>query len=158
MKHIIFIVLIALISTSLEAAHMIKTDRNESGHDYPDNRIEGYKYFGWGMRGPGDPGYRCGHYSYDDMGYYGMMPGLMMPGMAGYGMGPGMWGYDAGRHYNFMDDTVEIRRDLLTLQFDYNEALRNRDIKRDDLIKMETEILELQMKIKEKWWNRTDQD
>ena len=132
---------------------MIKDDRHENADDYPDNRIEGYKYFEWGMYGPGAPGYGCEHGSY---GYSGIMPGMMMPGMMGYGMGPGIWEYDADRYEKYMDDTVEMRRALNNMQFDYSEALRNRDVKHDDLIKMETEVLELQMKIKEKWWNRTD--
>jgi len=71
-------------------------------------------------------------------------------------MSPGMWGYDSNRYDKFLNDTVDLRRALHNRRFDYNEALRNREVKHDDLIKMEKEMLELQMKIKEKWWNRTD--
>jgi len=73
----------------------------------------------------------------------------------GYITGPGMWGYDANRYNQFLNDTVDLRRELHNRQFDYKEALENRDVTNDDLIRMEKEMLELQMKIYEKWWNRT---
>lgn len=151
MRYIIFIMLIVFLVGSVEAGHMIKSDRHEGGHDYHDNRMEGYKYFRWGMHWLGIPGYGCGYGSYNNMELQGIMPGMM-----GYGMGPGMWGYDAKRNEKFLQDTVDIRRELLNRQFDYNEALRHRDVKHDDIIKMEKGILELQMTIKEKWWNRID--
>lgn len=156
MKNIVCILVLVLLVASVGTAHMIKGDRHEEGHDYPDNRMEGYNLFGWGMHGPSAPDYECGHGSYGNMGHHGMMPGMMMPGMMGYGMGPGMWGYDANRYDKFLDDTVGMRRSLNNMQFDHSEALRNRDVKRDDLIKMEKEMLELQIKIKERLWNRTD--
>ncbi len=150
MRQTIFIMVIVFLVGSVEAGHMIKSDRQEGGHDYPDNRMERSSYFRWGIHLPGIPGYGCWNGSYNNM-EHGMMPGMM-----GYGMGPGMWGYDANRNEKFLKDTVDMRRELHNRQFDYNEALRNRDIQHDDLIKMEKEIRELQMKIKETWWNRTD--
>ncbi len=151
MRNIVFTVFLLLLCSSVEAAHMIKDNRHESERNYPDNRMTGYEFLGWGFYGPGAPGYGCEHGGYGNMGHHGMMPG-----MTGYGMGPGMWGYDADRNDKFMHDTAEMRKELHIRQFDYNEALRNRDLNHNDLIKMETEILELQMKIREKWWNRID--
>jgi hypothetical protein len=151
MRNTVFIMFFVFLIGSVEAGHMIMSDRDEGGREYPDNRMEGYKYFRWGMHLPGFPGYGCGYGSYSNMEYQGIMPGLM-----DYGIGPEMWGYGANRNEKFLEDTVDLRRELLNRKFDYNEALRNRDAKHDDMIKMEKEILELQMKIKETWWNRTD--
>ncbi|UCH81097.1 MAG: hypothetical protein JSW20_00410 [Nitrospiraceae bacterium] len=156
MKKVMFITLIILLFVSAGMAHMMKEDRYEGRHDFPDNRMEGYKFFGWGMHGPQTPDCGCGHemmsHEYcGTMGHQGMLPGMM-----GYGMGPGMGGFDADRYDTFMRDTIDMRREFHNREFDYNEALRNRDVKHDDLIKMEKEMLELQMKIREKWWNRTD--
>jgi len=136
MRQIIFILLSIILIASVGTAHMIKEERHERGQGYTDNRMAGYEFLGWGMRGAGR-GYGVG------------------PGMMGYGMGPGMWGYDANRYDKFLNDTVDMRREFNTRQFDYNEALRNRNINSNDLIKMEKEMLELQIKIKEKWWNNT---
>jgi hypothetical protein len=137
MRQIVFIILIVLLISSVGTAHMIKEDRHEGGQDYPDNRMAGYEFLGWGTYGPG-AGYGVG------------------PGMMGFGMGSGMWGYDANSYDKFLNNSVDLRRELNNRQFDYNEALRNRDVKSDDLIKLEKEMMELQMKIKEKWWNRTE--
>ena len=68
---------------------------------------------------------------------YGMHPGMMR----GYGMGPGMRGYYSPEQYekqfkehqDFLDETRELRKKLHTLKFDFAEARRNPDAKRDDL-------------------------
>jgi hypothetical protein len=151
MRHTVFMMFFVFLVGSVEAGHMIMSDRHDGGRDYTDNRMEGYKYFRWGMHLPDIPGYGCGDGSYSNMEHQGMTSG-----MRGYGIGPEMWGYGATRNEKFLEDTVDIRRELHNRQFDYNEALRNRDVKHDDIIKMEKGILELQMTIKEKWWNRID--
>ena len=160
MRYIVFLLMIFCILATAESAHMIKDNEHKGRQDYPDNRRAGYEFLGWGMYGSGPMGYGIapGMTGYDGcgmMGNRGMM-GYGGPGMMGYGMGPGMWGYDADRFDTYLNDTVDLRRELINRQFDYSEALRNRDMRSDDLIKMETEMLELQLKIKEKCWNRTD--
>ncbi len=149
MKYIVFIIAIVLLAGSAGAGHMFKNGGQEGRQGYTDNRMEGYKYFRWGMN---EMGYGCGDNGYGSMGQHNILSG-----MTGFGMGPGMWGYDAGRDDKFLDNTAELRRELHIKQFDYNEALRNREITSDELIKMETEILEIEMNIKEKWWNKTDE-
>jgi hypothetical protein len=100
------------------------------------------------------------------MGGYGMGPGMMgghgygmHPGMMrGYGMGPGMGGYYSPEQYDkqfkehqdFLDETRELRKKLYTLKFDFAEAQRNPDTKRDDLKKINAEMETIFKQIHEK--------
>jgi hypothetical protein len=104
------------------------------------------------------------------MGYggYGMGPGMMghmgnMMGYGGYGMGPGMMGKMGGgmmgygpQGYNpeagqkFLDETRETRKKLHNRKFEYFEAMRNPEAKREDILKMEREIRDLQWELYEK--------
>ena len=99
---------------------------------------------------------------------YGMGPGMM--GNYGYGMGPKMMGgrhgcgqhmrsdcYGYGRsqedHEKFrkvMDETREMRKKLVLLQFDYREMLRNPDTTLKEKMEMERKMFELQQQIQEK--------
>jgi hypothetical protein len=98
----------------------------------------------WG----GGPGY--GHMGYGPgygmMGYgpgYGMMgygPGYMM----GYGPGYGMMGYGPGygpESEKFLKETADIRRELNTKTFEYNEALRTGDEKKAEALAKDIEVL-----------------
>ena len=77
---------------------------------------------------------------------YGMNPQMM--GGYGQGMGLNMMGYYSPEQYEkqykefqgFLDDTRELRKKLHTLKFDFAEAQRNSDTKREDLEKMNTEM------------------
>jgi hypothetical protein len=88
---------------------------------------------------------------------YGMNP-QMMGGGYGYGMGPGMMGGYSPQQYekqykefqSFLDDTRDLRKKLHTLKFDFAEAQRNPDTKREDLEKMNTEMESLWKQIYEK--------
>lgn len=103
------------------------------------------------------------------MGYggYGMGPGMMGQGhMSGCGMmGRGMMGYGGygTREYNpeayqkyqeqyqkYLDDTAGLRKKLHNMKFEYFEAVRNPDTKRDAVLKLEKEIRDLQWDIYEK--------
>ena len=85
---------------------------------------------------------------------YGRNPGMM----GGYGMGPGMMGYYSPEQYekqfkehqDFLDETRELRKKLHTLKFDFAEAQRNPDTKRDDLDKMNAEMETIFKQIHEK--------
>jgi hypothetical protein len=99
---------------------------------------------GWGM-GSGMMG----------MGY-GHMMGSGMMGM-GYGhmMGQGMMGM--GMMYlndpemrKFLDETVELRRKLLLMKFDYFEAMRKPDVSAETVKKMRKELTGLMRKLQEK--------
>ncbi len=97
----------------------------------------------------------------------GMMGGMMGQGhMRGYGMmGPGMMGgYGSGSEgYNpeaykkyqeeyqkYLNDTVSLRKKLHSKKFEYFEALRNPDTKRETIMKLEKEIRDIQWDIYEK--------
>ena len=67
MRQIVFLLMIFCILATAESAHMIKNMEHKGGHDYPDNRRAGYELLGWGMYGSG---------------------------AMGYGIAPGMTGYD----------------------------------------------------------------
>ena len=75
----------------------------------------------------------------------------------GYGMGPGMRGYSPQQYekqykenQQFLNETKELRKKLHTLQFDYAEALRNPNTKREDLEKMNGEMESIWKQIYEK--------
>jgi len=100
------------------------------------------------MMGPGMMGgYGMGH---------GMMGGMMGPGMMGRMrgmMGPGgygMQGSDPAAYQKYLNDTTELRKKLHDRKFEYFEAARNPDIKREALMKLEKEILDLQWDLYEK--------
>ena len=86
------------------------------------------------------------------MGMMGMGPG-MGQGMGMMGGGMGM-AYDSPRYQarmkKFMDDTVDLRRELHAKMFDYREALRHEDAKDEDIEKLEKEVYGLQEQIQEK--------
>jgi len=99
---------------------------------------------GWGMMGPGMMGPGWGMMGPGMMGPgWGMMgPGMMGPGwgMMGPGMtGPG-WGFDYEKMKKFMDETRELRRNLMLKNFEYYEALRDPGTKPETLKKMEDEL------------------
>jgi hypothetical protein len=90
---------------------------------------------------------------------------MMGPGMMGYGMGPGMMGYGGhmmGRcgmmgnygiskeYSTFLDETRSPRKELHMKKFEYSEALRDPDTKRENIIEMEKQMRELQNQIYKK--------
>ncbi len=139
------------------------------GHGYP---MMGPDMMGYGGYGRGYPMMGPGMMGYGDYGHgYGMMgPGMMGYGGYGHGygmMGPGMMGYGENYHsrgygwnapqgvssekeQKFLNDTVQLRKQLNDKRFDYFEARRNPDTTRDQLIAIEKQIQDLQDKISEK--------
>jgi len=95
---------------------------------------------GYGMMGPG--------YGYGMMGPgygYGMMgPGY---GMMGPGYGP-MWGANDEETTKFLDETVDLRRQLHDKVFDLREAYRAGD--KDKAEALEKEVESIRDKIAEK--------
>jgi len=81
-----------------------------------------------------------------------------MTGNFGYGMGPGMMGGYSPEQYKkqyqenqqFLDETRDLRKKIHTLKFDYAEALRNPETKREDLTKMNAEMEKIWKQIHEK--------
>lgn len=106
---------------------------------------------GGGMMGGG----MCGM-----MGGPGMRKGMMSSGLLGImGVHPGMRGMRAlndpkVKEYlsspeikSFLDDTKDLRRNLLLRKFDYFETARNPQAKPEDLKKLKQEIKKLQAEI-----------
>jgi len=101
-----------------------------------------------GMMGPGmmGPGmmWQMGDYDMMGQGMMGRMGGMMGPG------GYGMKGTDPEVYQKYLNDTSELRRKLHDKKFEYFEAVRNPDIKRDTVMKLEKEILDLKWELYEK--------
>ena len=104
---------------------------------YPCSQMMGYG--GYGMMGPGMMG--SGIASPGMMGRHGMM---------GYGKGHGKSGYNAEAYQKFLNETADLRKELHNKKFEYFEALRNPDAKREAILKIEKGIWDLQWKIYEK--------
>ena len=125
------------------------------GYNMGSQMMGGYGY-GYGM----NPGMMMGGYG------YGMGPSMMgtgqhpcITGGYGYGMGhhemmhgysgyPGMMGYYSPEQYEkqykeqqeFLNETKELRKKLHMLKFDFAEAQRDPDTKREELEKLNTEM------------------
>ncbi len=112
----------------------------------------------WGMRGNG--GHMMGG-SYGMM-QHGMMGGgqpMMGPGMmggfGGYGDCPGATAFGDGQwtnesHQKFLDDTVELRKELNDTYFAYQEARRNPNTTREQLVSIEKELIDLRSQLQER--------
>jgi hypothetical protein len=74
-----------------------------------------------------------------------MGPGHMTA--PGHMAGPGMYGY--GMDAKFLDNTVDIRRNLHNKKFEYAEAIRNPETTPEDMRKLDKEITGLQKKLYE---------
>ena len=93
-------------------------------------------------------------------GGYGMMDGgydMMGDGHVMMGDGHGMMGDGRGNNswsneerQKFLNDTAELRREMNNKRFDYNEARRNPKTTRQQLSKMEKEMIDLRDKIYDK--------
>jgi hypothetical protein len=99
-----------------------------------------------------------GALAYAGPGFWG--GGHMGYGHGGYGMGPGygmgqtygghMYGQRGGYDQKFLDETVDLRKELHNKKFEYFEAARNSETDNTTLTKLEKEIREIQEKISEK--------
>ncbi len=110
------------------------------------------------MRGPGMMG---GGYGGQMMG-----PGMMGGGYGGQMMGPGTregnfgscpCGAWFGQNYQnndayhkFMDDTVDLRKELNSKRFEYTEMMRNPNTSREEIASLEKEIFNLQQQLQDK--------
>jgi len=93
-----------------------------------------------------------------------MGPGMMGMGMMGMGgpwmtghhgpgcmMGPGaMATFSPEQRQTFLDQTTDLRRQMMEKRFAYMEALRNPKTTPDDLAVLEKEIIDLRAKIFDK--------
>ena len=131
MKHILLISMIILVimagfgHTQMQG-HMMGSEVQQ--------RAGGYYPCGQTM-GPGYGGHMMGH---------GM--GMMGPGYGGHMMGYG----DSESNRKFLDDTVDVRREMHNKKFDYFEASRNPDTKPEKISKLKKEMRALQIKMLEK--------
>jgi len=79
------------------------------------------------------------------MGCNGMMGGSMMNRMT------------PGQQQTFMNQTTELRKQMMELRFSYMEAMRNPDTSPEDLAKIEKQMLELRTKMIGKMENMQNQ-
>jgi len=89
-----------------------------------------------GMRGQGMMGGNQGNWG--GMGCNGMMGGAMMNQMT------------PAQQQDFMNQTVDLRQEMMTLHFAYREAMRNPAANPKDLAKIEKKMLELRIKMMDK--------
>lgn len=91
---------------------------------------------GWGGGGyMMNPGYVGGHMMGQGHG-------------SGYMMGRGGPGYGADQ--NFLEETADLRKELHNKRFEYFEASRHPEVTKETLAKLEKEIYDIQVKIREK--------
>lgn len=100
--------------------------------------------------------YAHGGYGYDG-GYgmmgsgYGMMGGGRMMGSGsgcpGYGWNGAANGWNTAENQNFLQGTVQLRKQLNDRRFDYREALRNPNTTPEQLAKIEKEMIDLRTQI-----------
>jgi hypothetical protein len=88
----------------------------------------------WGMMG-GNQG------DWDGMGCSGMMGGAMMNHMT------------PGQQQEFMNQTTELRKEMMDLRYAYGEAMRNPATTPKDLANIEKNMLELRIKMMGKMQN-----
>ncbi len=72
---------------------------------------------------------------WNGMGCNGMMGGAMMNQMS------------PGQQQAFMNQTTDMRKEMMDLRFDYREAMRNPDTNSKDLANIEKKMLELRTKM-----------
>lgn len=116
-------------------------DRGYGGRGYGGHMMDN----AYGQMGPGMMG-----------GNYGMMgPGMM----GGYGgrfndcPGAGYFGNDGWNsesQQKFLEDTVDLRKDLNNKMFEYGEAQRNPDTTREQLASIEKEVIDIRTKLQDK--------
>jgi hypothetical protein len=91
------------------------------------------------MQGQGMMGGNQGNW--DGMGCNGMMGGAMMNKMT------------PGQQQDFMNQTTELRKEMMDLRFAYGEAMRNPATTPKDLANIEKNMLELRIKMMGKMQN-----
>ncbi len=92
-----------------------------------------------GMMGQGMMGGNQGNWG--GMGCNGMMGGAMMNQMT------------SGQQQAFMDQTTDMRKEMMDLRFDYMEAMRSSNTDPKDLARIEKQMLELRTKMMGKMEN-----
>jgi hypothetical protein len=83
----------------------------------------------------------------------GMMGGMMgmCPNMMGGGMmGQGMMNINHPRMQKFLDETKDLRRELLLKKFEYSEAMRDPETSPETLVKLLKEKKAIMLKLYEK--------
>jgi hypothetical protein len=112
----------------------------------------------WGMRGNGGQmmggNYGMMHHGMMGGGQQMMGPG-MMGGVGGYRDCPGAAASGDGQWTNesqqkFLDDTVELRKELNDTHFAYQEARRNPETTREQLVSIEKEMIDLRSQLQER--------
>lgn len=121
-------VLILFLSVSYAYSHM-----HEGGPMMGETKQGMATSPGYGMMGPGYGGH------------------MMGAGCGGHMMGQGVLGFGTEEeNRKFIDDTVDLRREMHNKKFEFSEALRRSDTSRKTLLKLKKEILEIKVKMYER--------
>jgi hypothetical protein len=110
--------------------------------------------YGGGPRGGGGYGMMGG-------GYGGMGPGMMdgfggnggyynCPGTAGFGPNGQQNNWNSENYQKFLNDTVQLRREMNNKRFEYQEALRDPKTTRAQLATLDKTMIDLRYKLAEK--------
>lgn len=116
-----------------------------------------YAQMGGGMMGPGMMGGGYGGGYYGEQGW-----GCPGPGCGGWGMGQGMmgggmmgqgmmgWRAYSPQSKKFLDDTRDLRKEILIKQYEYNEVMRDPGATSESVMKLQEELRRLNIKLYEK--------
>jgi len=137
------ILLISVLALGLATAGLVYAHGGGYGYGGGNNMMGGG---GYGMMGNG----------YGGMGQ-GMMDGYGCNGGYNYGsnadgFGPNgrQNGWNNANNQKFLDETVQLRREMNDKRFEYHESLRDPKITRAQLAVLEKAIIDLRYKIAEK--------
>jgi hypothetical protein len=157
----VFVITILIFGLMATFSFALMQEGMMGGHSEQDKMDSGM--MGSGMMGKGMMGPEMMGHGMHGMGMMGpCMMGMMHGGGMGYGtgtgmmhgmgmMGTGMVGYGNVETYRkFLNETVDLRKEIHNKRFEYFEALRNPKTKPETITKLEKEIQELQNKIYEK--------
>ncbi len=139
------IVIVSILAIGLFAVHAFAQNNNntQSQQQMYGNRMHGGMMMGGGGMHGGMMGGNQGQWG--GMGCNGMMGGSMMNQMT------------PGQQQTFMNQTTELRKQMMELRFSYMEAMRNPDTSPGDLARIEKQMLELRTKMMGKMENMQNQ-
>ncbi|WP_457573817.1 hypothetical protein [Desulfolithobacter sp.] len=132
-------VITAILALGLATTGLAQAHYNSDSPTQPQAR---QVMMGPGMMGPGmmGPGMMNG---FQHEGAWGMGCNPMMSGTAGMGM----W---SGLQQQFLDQTADLRKQMLEKRFEYMEAMRKPGTSPEDLAAIEKDMLDIRTKMMER--------
>lgn len=137
------IILASVLALGLATAGLVYAHGGGNGYGGGYNMMGGG---GYGMMGGGYGGMGPGM-----MGGYGWNGGYNSgPDADGFGPNGQQNGWNSENNQKFLDDTVQLRREMNDKRFEYHEAMRNPKTTRAQLAVLEKAMIDLRYKIAEK--------